>query len=229
MLKKAPGQDKAVIPKRRPATRRALLFDLDGTLVDTEELILTSFRYATSSVLGSSPPDEVMRNMIGIPLRYQMRKINEEHAEEMLLAYREHNSRIHDELIKEFPGTAATLAKLAAAGYRLAVVTSKMSESAQRDLRVFGLEGFFEFVQGSDKTDQHKPNPEPLLFAAETLGLSPEQCAYIGDSPYDMQAARAAGMLAVAALWGMFSRESLLEAGAQHELTRIEELPELFC
>ena len=208
--------------------KKALLFDLDGTLVNTKNLILTSFRYATSSVLGASPSDEVMLDMIGIPLRYQMRKIDETHADEMLAAYREHNGRVHDELIQEFSGTAETLAKLTAAGYRLAVVTSKMSESALRDLRFFELDVFFEFVQGSDKTERHKPDPDPLLAAAKTMGLTPEQCAYVGDSPYDMQAARAAGMCAVAALWGMFSRERLLEAGAQQEAASIEELAVLF-
>jgi len=206
----------------------AVLFDLDGTLLDSEEHILTSYRYATQKVLGSSPPDAVMRDMIGIPLIEQMRKISPEHADEMLEVYREFNQGSYHRLIKQFPGTADTLNKLVAAGLRVAVVTSKQTSSALRDLGLFSLIETFEFVQGADKTTRHKPEPEPLLFAAATLGLAPEQCAYVGDSPYDMQAARGANMYAVAALWGMFSRERLLEAGAQAEAETITCLPALF-
>jgi len=209
-------------------TTEALLFDLDGTLIDTEELILSSFRYTLTSVLGQAPPDDVLRDKIGIPLRNQMQAFDADRVEELLTVYRKHNVENHDALVKEFPGVAEVLLKLNEAGYRLAVVTSKMSDMAQKSLRFFGLEDYFEFVQGSDKTERHKPNPDPLLFAAETMGLAPEQCAYIGDSPYDMCSARAAGMLAVAALWGMFTRERLLEAGAQREATTIDDLPKLF-
>ena len=207
---------------------QAILFDLDGTLLDTEELILSSFRHATKTVLGESLPDDVLREMIGIPLKYQMQKISPEHAEEMLAVYRLHNFEIHDRLIRGFLGTAEALEILRAAGFRLGVVTSKMSERAQHGLELYHLEGFFEFVLGSDKTEQHKPAPEPLLVAAKLMGLDPVRCAYVGDSPYDMQAARAAGMCAVAALWGMFTRERLQEAGAQFEARTISELPWLF-
>jgi pyrophosphatase PpaX len=207
---------------------KAILFDLDGTLVDSEEMILSSFRYVTQTCLGAAPPDEVLREMIGIPLPYQMEKISPEHAEEMTLLYREHNRTVHDKLIKGFPGTAEALQILAQAGYRLAVVTSKLGERALHGLEIFGLSGFFEFVQGSDKTTLHKPNPEPLLVAAGALRLEPVECAYVGDSPYDMQAARAADMCAIAALWGIFSQEKLHEAGAQHEVRTISELPALF-
>ena len=210
------------------ATVEAVLFDLDGTLLDTEDLILDSFRYATTKVLGAPLPDEDLRDFIGIPLESQLHKINPEYAKEMLIAYRENNALVHDDLIKCFPGTPGTLATLKERGYRLAVVTSKRSDAALRGLRFFDLEGFFELVLGPDMTQRHKPDPEPLLVAAERMGLSSEQCAYIGDSPYDMQAARGAGMLAVAALWGMFTRERLQEAGAQQEAKSIEDLLRLF-
>ena len=206
----------------------ALIFDLDGTLIDTENHILTSFRHATKTVLGVSPPDEVMRNMIGIPLADQMRKVSPDHVAELLAVYREFNAASCEKLVKEFPSMAETLDKLKEAGYRLAVVTSKQTPSALRDLGLTGLIESFELIQGSDKTERHKPEPEPLLAAAATMGLAPEQCAYIGDSTYDMQAARAANMLAVAALWGMFSRERLLEAGAQVQAATITCLPALF-
>jgi pyrophosphatase PpaX len=208
---------------------KAVLFDLDGTLVDSEELILASFRHATLSVLGYSPPDDVLREMIGIPLIYQMRKIDESRADEMLRVYRAHNNEVHDSLIREFPGTAQALAGLAAAGFRLAVVTSKLGAQALRGLRLFGIDGYFEFVQGSDDSDRHKPDPYPLLLAAKKMGLSPSDCAYVGDSIYDMQAAVAAGMHAVAALWGMFSKDRLIKAGAAATADSIGDLIKLLA
>jgi pyrophosphatase PpaX len=205
--------------------KKAVLFDLDGTLLDTRELILASFRHATREVLGESLPDEALLPFIGIPLIYQMRAIAAEHAESLLEVYREHNARVHDELIHYFEGTREMLNELSAEGRRLAVVTSKRNESALHGLAYFDLLEHFEFVIGSDDTAAHKPKPEPLLLAAERLGLASDVCIYVGDSPYDMQAARAAGMVALGALWGMFSREQLWEAGAQYEATIPAALP----
>jgi pyrophosphatase PpaX len=118
----------------------------------------------------------------------------------------------------------AALDRLRGAGLRLAVVTSKRHALAWRGLEVFDLTHYFEFLVGADDCETHKPDPAPLLLAAGRMGLESRQCAYLGDSPYDMQAARAAGMLALGALWGMFSGERLLEAGAQSLLTSPSEL-----
>jgi pyrophosphatase PpaX len=204
---------------------RAVLFDLDGTLLDTKELILSSFRYATREVLGEALPDEAVLSYIGIPLKDQAQIFAPGHVDEMLRVYREHNARVHDELIRYFEGTREMLDELRAEGRRLAVVTSKRNGLAVRGLTYFGLEGYFEFVIGSEDTTKHKPEPEPLLLGAERLGLLPSDCVYVGDSPFDMQAARAAGIVAVGALWGMFTRAQLADAGAQHEAASPRELP----
>ncbi|MDR0347853.1 MAG: HAD-IA family hydrolase [Coriobacteriales bacterium] len=206
-------------------TNKAVLFDLDGTLLDTKELILSSFRYATKEILGKQLPDERLLPFIGIPLVYQMETIDAAHTDELVKSYREHNARVHDELIRSFEGTKEALTTLKEEGYRLAVVTSKRREPALQGLGCFELQGFFELLIGSDDSSKHKPEPEPLLLAAERLGLPIGSCIYVGDSPYDMRAARAAGAVAVAALWGMFSRDELWEGGAQYEAARISDLP----
>jgi pyrophosphatase PpaX len=198
---------------------------LDGTLLDTRELILSSFRYATRTVLGEQLPDERLLPFIGIPLIYQMQAISAEYVDELMRVYREHNARVHDELVQYFEGTRETLEVLRGEGRRLAVVTSKRNAPALHGLECFGLEGYFELLIGSDDTTSHKPDPEPLLLAADRLGIPITSCVYVGDSPYDMRAARAAGAVAVAALWGMFSHEELIEAGAQYEATTISGLP----
>jgi pyrophosphatase PpaX len=205
--------------------KTAILFDLDGTLLDTQELILASYRYTTREVLGETLPDESMLPLIGIPLLNQMRIIAPKHADELVEVYREHNARMHNELIRSFEGTQEALNALCAEGKRLVVVTSKRNEPARRGLECFGLQNYFEFIIGSDDTAKHKPDPEPLLLAVERLAVPVDACVYVGDSPYDMQAARAANITGIAALWGMFPRDTLMAAGASHEAATITDLP----
>ncbi len=175
-------------------------------------------------MLGEVPPDEVMMRDVGLPLARQMRDISEEHAEELLRAYREHNARMHDELVREYPETAETLVLLANRGLRLGVVTSKLQSLARRGLALFDLTHFFDVVVGADDVSVHKPDPHPLLVAAETLGVEIEDCAYVGDSVHDMAAARAAGCVAIGVTWGIGSREQLLDAGAEWVVHDMQEL-----
>lgn len=206
-----------------------VLFDLDGTLIDTLGLIRESMRHATATVLGAPLPDDVLMRNVGVPLAVQMREFSPEHAEELLAVYREHNDRVHDLLVKEYPGVEEALEALLAAGLRLGVVTSKLHRVAQRGLDRFSLGRFFELLVGSDDVEIHKPDPFPLLHAAQVMGVEPSCCAYVGDSPHDMTAARAAGMVAVAATWGVSTVERLREAGAQHEARSMAEVTALFA
>lgn len=206
---------------------KAILFDLDGTLIDSQELILSSFRYATKEVLGHALPDERLLPLIGMPLINQVKQIAPDKAEELVEVYRVHNAEQHDALVAYFDGTREMLQELLDAGLRLAVVTSKRNQPALRSLELFKLTGYFEVFIGSEDTDKHKPLPDPLLLAAERMRLQHDECVYVGDSPYDMQAARAAEMVAVAALWGMFTAEVLLSAGAQYQADKPSALPAL--
>lgn len=208
---------------------KAVLFDLDGTLLDTRDMILDSFRYAYQKVFGSEsiPPDEKLLALIGIPLKRQMEIISPEHSEELFEAYHENNKRVHDSMLKDFEGTSETLSKLKDAGLRMAVITSKRHEPAVHGLNSMKLNSYFEFVLGSDDTTEHKPSPGPLLQAAERMGLTPADCTYVGDSPYDMQAAVGAEMYAVGALWGMFTEAELRDAGADILVPYVSDLPEV--
>lgn len=196
---------------------QGVLFDLDGTLIDTLDLIRASMRHATATVLGEALTDEVLMHNVGVPLAVQMREFSSSRADELLSAYRAHNDQVHDELVREYFGVEEALERLRAEGLRLGVVTSKMHAVAERGLERFALNRYFEFVIGSDDVPIHKPDPYPLILAAERFGVAPGRCAYVGDSPHDMTAARAAGMIAVAALWGVSGRERLVEAGAHYE------------
>ena len=210
----------------RIARIRGLLFDLDGTLIDTEDLILSSARHATRVVLGKALPDEVLRHNIGVPLKAQMGEYAPDHVDELLSAYRAHNDLVHDDLIKEYPGTESALEALAARGYCLGVVTSKSRTVAQRGLDFFGLGRFFEFIVGYEDTVIHKPEGEPVIEGARRFGLPIGQCLYVGDSPHDMAAGKAAGAIAVAALWGPFPVR-VLEPGPEYALHELSELADL--
>jgi pyrophosphatase PpaX len=210
----------------RVARVRGVLFDLDGTLIDTEELILSSARHATRLVLGEALPDDVLRHNIGVPLRVQMGEYAPGHVDELLAAYREHNDRVHDDLIREYVGTEGALEALRAAGWAMGIVTSKSRSVAQRGLDFFGLGRFFEFVVGYEDTKIHKPEAEPVLEGARRLGIGAGRCVYVGDSPHDMAAGKAAGSITVAALWGPFPRR-VLEPGPDYAIACLSDLVDL--
>jgi len=207
----------------RAADIEVVLFDLDGTLIDTIELILASMRHATSTVLGETIPDEVLMHNVGVPLSVQMDEFAPERVEELLRVYRAHNAIVHDDLVGEYAGTAAALTVLAGRGVRMGVVTSKSRAVALRGLERFALEGFFETLVAYEDTDIHKPRPEPLLEAARRMGVDIGACAYVGDSPHDMTAAVAAGAISVAALWGPFPQR-VLEPGPDYAIGSLGEL-----
>ncbi len=201
----------------RVAALEVLLFDLDGTLIDTIEMILSSARYATKTVLGTALPDDVLRHNIGMPLVAQMEEYAPGRSAELLKAYREHNARVHDEMIREFPGVDATLRTLSAGGYRMGIVTSKSRPVAQKGLDCFGLGGLFEVLVGYEDTEIHKPDPFPVLEAATRFGVGADKCLYCGDSPHDMEAGIAAGAITAAAKWGPFA-ERVVEPGPDYAL-----------
>jgi len=213
-------------PDSRPI--RAVLFDLDGTLIDTVGLILTSMRHATREILGREFSDEELMCGVGTPLAAQMEILGPEHADELVTEYRRHNWDVHDDLIAEYPGTEEVLEELTAMDLPLGVVTSKSRRVAMRGIELFGLERFFEVIVCSDDLDKHKPDPEPILHAAEIVGVAAHECAYVGDRPYDMSAAVAAESIGVAALWGAFCAQDVLAPGPDYAISSIQEVLELF-
>jgi pyrophosphatase PpaX len=197
----------------------AVLFDFDGTLVDTTEMIHQSMRHATSSVLGRDDiPREILLANVGRPLPRQMELIDAAKAESLLEAYRNHHEENHDDLIGEFPGVEESPSRLRSAGTKVAVVTSKRRSSVEMALRNFpGLRDVVDRFVTLEDTKEHKPHPEPLWRGLELLGGVPrERAAYVGDSPFDVQAAKAAGLTSVAVSWGAFSEDRLREAGPDH-------------
>ena len=200
-----------------------VLFDLDGTVVDTVELITESFRHASRVVFGRALPDEQFMAYVGQPLMQQMRLLSPDHAQQLYDAYREYNLRRHDELIRSYAGIEPALLALRAAGRRLGLATSKSADTTEMAFRALGMREHFDVVVTASDTTAHKPSPEPLLLCLERLAaqrpgepIDPSAAIYIGDSPYDIQAGRAAGMATAAVTWGIFSRKDLEDARPDH-------------
>lgn len=198
--------------------RDVALFDLDGTVLDTYAPILESMRYATKMVFGEALPDSKLVSMVGQPLVTQMqafaaeRGCGSEVADELTRVYRKYNERDLDEKSFPFPGVPEAIASLKNAGFTVGVVTSKRAVLATKSLKAHGLFDAFACVNGAEDSTAHKPDPDPLLTAAKKLGVSPDRCVYVGDSPYDLQAAHAANMPCVGVAWGkFFGRDILLE------------------
>lgn len=203
-----------------------VLFDLDGTLVDTVPFILACARHAFAEY-GGGPTDAEWMAGTGTPLTTQLASFarRPEDVEVLLGRYREHWVAHHDELTRCFPGARETVAALASEGFTLGVVTAKTEHGADRTLRHTRLLEHMAVVVGADSCARSKPDPEPVRFALARLGAAPERAVLLGDAVHDVAAARGAGVLALGAAWGVSTVETLMAAGAGRVLADIRELP----
>lgn len=204
-----------------------VVFDLDGTLVDTIGLIVDSYQHAFTAVLGA-PEDEVLiRSWIGQPLIRAFREHSPERADELFATYVEWNHANTERLVRRYAGVDDLLADLAASGVRFAAATSKLRGAAETALRLTGLDAFLSGPQALvtlEDTAEHKPNPAPLLLAVERLGGLPAEAVYVGDAVVDVQAARAAGMAAAAVTWGAGARSDVVACEPDVVADTVEEL-----
>ena len=189
-----------------------VLFDLDGTVVDSAAIILASMRHATREVLGREYGDEELMHSVGGPgLDAQMAAFAPDRVDELVRVYRSHNEPLHDELVA-CRGMDDALVRLVADGHRLGIVTAKRRATAELAFERVPVGHLFETIVGGDDTERQKPDPEPLLLAAERMGADPAETAYVGDSPFDIRAAKAAGMHAIGVTWGRIHDRARLEA-----------------
>ena len=214
------------MPAARPL---ALLFDLDGTLIDSIELLLSSMRHAFAARGIPAPSDARWIEGIGKPLATQLRELVAAEADVTALveAYRAHQRLHHDRLVSAYPGVVNTLRNLRARGHQMAIVTSKADELAARGVEHVGLTPFLDTIVGCDSCTTHKPEPGPVHVALERLGRAPDEAIFVGDSPHDVASGNAAGVATVAATWGPFSRAQLEAAQPTYWLDDIAALPAL--
>jgi pyrophosphatase PpaX len=208
-----------------------VLFDLDGTLIDSIELILNSARHAFQHTGRAIPPDEEWLAGVGTPLVSMFRKYasDDTDIDALIAKYREYQLEHHDRLTRCYDQVVDTVDRLRAAGHPLAIVTSKTCAMAGRGLDHVGLAAHFDVIVGCDICERHKPDPEPVHRALELLAYAPHEAVFIGDSVHDMLAGNAAGVTTIAALWGPFSRDSLAGSAPAHYLERVSDVPSLLA
>ncbi|MEC0228428.1 pyrophosphatase PpaX [Paenibacillus alba] len=194
---------------------QTVLFDLDGTIVDTNELIVQSFLHS----LEGETPEPLSRELIipnmGRPLVEQMTfftgQTEAEAIEALIKKYRTFNLSKHDELVKEFPNVRIVMEKLHAAGYKIGIVTSKIRQTTLMGLKLCGLDTFISTIVTVEDVKEAKPHPEGIFAALKELGSTPDQAIMVGDSHYDIEAAKNAGVTAVGVTWSWKGRSYLEE------------------
>ena len=205
---------------------RTVLFDLDGTLIDSVRLILDSYHH-TLAVHGIPPrSDEEWLQGIGTPLTVQFAEWSNdrETLEALIATYREYNLANHDRMVTAYPGVVDAIAAIKRRGLRTGLVTSKNRNGAVRGLTLARLEAMMDVLVCCDEVRNPKPHPEPVLKAVELLGASTAETVYVGDSIHDMRSGRAAGVQTGAVLWGPFGRSHLEGASPDYWLETPEDL-----
>jgi len=191
---------------------RTYLFDIDGTLLDTIELIYRTFRATLAHFKGPDLSRETIVSHVGIPLVKQMEIYlgpMGEREEEILAYHRTYQFSIYRDYLRLFPGVEELLRELKRRGKKTGVVTSRTTESLNKYLDHFSLTGFFDIFVTPELTPEGKPHPGPVLYALEKLGSTPEETLFLGDAAVDIQSGDRAGVDTAFALWGPNRAEDL--------------------
>lgn len=208
---------------------RTVLFDLDGTLIDSIELILASYHHTLAQHGHPPVPDAEWLRGVGTPLRAQLGPWarTPEQLEDLVATYRSYNLANHDRMVRPFPAVPEVVRAIRARGIRTGVVTSKNREGTRRGLRLAGIEEAVEVLVCADDVIRAKPDPEPVSRALALLEADPESTIFVGDSIHDLHSGRGAGVLTGAVLWGPFARPELEPAAPDYWLETPEELGKL--
>lgn len=219
-------------PSRRSATElKAVLFDWDGTIVDSAEAMFLSYRHAYEKHLGIIFPrdDADFRQLVPMRLAESSAKFGGEKAADVAFSYNQYYEQEGYKTGRVYEGIRDVLAELRARGYLLGVASNKSWGRVGADIDYLELQGLIDAFVTSEDTVQRKPHPAPLLKLAEKLEVEPRYCAYIGDYRGDIIAAREAGMVSIAVMWGgMFPTETLRAEHPDYTVERPGELLDLF-
>jgi pyrophosphatase PpaX len=207
----------------------ALLFDLDGTLVDSIEMIVQAADYAFSGREGPRPTRPEWLALLGTPLGPMLRRWAHDEDDVKFLwdRYRAFQLEHHDRLVAPYPGVVDVIRRLHARGHALAIVSSRVEAGIRRSLNLIGITECFTVIIGLEATDKHKPEPEPVLMALERLGADAASSWFIGDAPFDIQAGNAAGVRTIGVLTGPYDRATIEQVAPTHVVDVLADIERL--
>ncbi|WP_232192559.1 pyrophosphatase PpaX [Thermoanaerobacter mathranii] len=203
---------------------RTVLFDLDGTIIDTNELIIESFKYTIQKHLGYIIQPEEVTPYFGEPLQITLKRFSQDKWELMVDTYRRYNEFNHDKYTRIRQDVKAALELMYKNGIKMGIVTSKRRELAVRGLKLFDLEKYFKVIVALEDTERHKPHPDPIVKALEVLNANKEETLMVGDSPYDILCASNAGVKSVAVKWTILPFNLLEEAKPDYVINDMREI-----
>ena len=217
-------------PTLFPRRLTAVLFDIDGTLVDSMGMVVAGLADMVERYTGTRPADAAMRALMGMPLSEQVKLLpggepSPELAAEMT-DYAIDRYAVHEALERPFDGAIEALRDLARLGVPIGLVTSKNARELDDFLARFSDAAHVGAAVSASDVANPKPAPDPVLLAAARLGVEPGECVFIGDSRYDVAAGRAAGVTTVGVLYGAGTREELVASQPDVLLDTPEELRE---
>lgn len=203
---------------------KAVLFDLDGTLIDTNNLIIQSFKYTLKKYFNRDVPESELVMYFGEPLLDTFARYDKDNAHMLVTTYKTHNETIHDELTKEIAGAKETLQELRALGIKTGVVTSKLRPVAERGLNLFNLKELMDVFISPENTSKHKPEPEPVLKACEILGILPEEALMVGDSHFDILCGKNAGAKTCLVKYTAQPLEKIMQHNPDYAIDKINDI-----
>ncbi|MGG2112776.1 pyrophosphatase PpaX [Lysinibacillus pakistanensis] len=203
---------------------KALLFDFDGTLLNTNDLIIQTFMHVLNERFpGQYSPKDCLK-FLGPSLKQTMSDIAPGEEDAMIAKYRKYNELHHDELVTQYPDVVSTLEQLKAMGLKLAIVSTKRNGMIDRGLSVLGANHLFDVRIGTDDVKNVKPDPEPVLLALERLGVNKEEAIMIGDNSHDIEAGHNAGIRAAGVAWAFKGPEYLQQFKPEYMLHHMTDL-----
>ncbi|MBL4932119.1 pyrophosphatase PpaX [Clostridium paridis] len=210
---------------------RAVLFDLDGTLIDTNKLIMDSFKKAFKEILDIEPPEEEIAMLFGRPLVQTLGQYSEERVDDLVKTYRDYNESNHDNMCNAFEGVKEMLIQLKNMGIKTGIVTSKRASLAKRGMEISGILNLMDVIITPESTEKHKPDAEPALKACEILNIKPSEAIMVGDATYDILCGKGAGCKTIGVKYTAIPLEELRQASPDYFIEKpmdvIEILKEL--
>lgn len=201
-----------------------IIFDLDGTVLNTNDLIVKSFQHTYKVVTGEEKNEEEILKSFGEPLSITLEREIGTNIDEAVKIYRDFHYARFEELISLFQGIDDVIRALSDKGYKLGLATSRMRYTTMLGLKKFGIDQYFKSVVTADDCVSHKPNPEPLLKVLKALGSQPEKSLMIGDSAFDIQGAKNANVKSAIVSWSVLPEEIYMNENPDFIINRVEDI-----